>query len=605
MKLDNMFKKTRQISGRKNYIHLGGRKPEVPEGLLRKCNKCGGAIIAEDVKREYFICPKCGGYFRVHAYRRIEMIADENSFEEWDMDLQTENPLDYKGYEEKIEKLQEKTGLREAVVTGKATILGQPAVLAVCDGRFMMASMGEIVGEKITRAVERATRQELPVIIFACSGGARMQEGIVSLMQMAKTSAALKRHSDAGLLYISVLTDPTTGGVTASFAMLGDIILAEPKALIGFAGPRVIEQTIGQKLPKGFQRSEFLLEHGFIDQIVERPKMRETLGRILEFHGKVQTDIEDTIDKTTGKTASQTGDQAVDRATGKIVSKTTVHTADEIKSKDSEDIVDKTQTQKINAWDRVLLSRRKNRPVGSDYIRMLFQDFTEFHGDRLYGDDPAIIGGIAYFKERPVTVIAQEKGTNTKENIMRNFAMPSPEGYRKALRLMKQAEKFHRPVICFVDTPGAFCGLEAEERGQGEAIARNLYELSGLKTPVLSIVIGEGGSGGALALAVADEVWMLENSIYSILSPEGFASILWKDSTKAKEAAKVMKLTADDLKKMGVIECVLEEPEQYTVQTMKPVADQLRGKVEAFIENYEQMPEQKLTEHRYQRFRKM
>ena len=605
MKLDNMFKKTRQISGRKNYIHLGGRKPEVPEGLLRKCNKCGGAIIAEDVKREYFICPKCGGYFRVHAYRRIEMIADENSFEEWDMDLQTENPLDYKGYEEKIEKLQEKTGLREAVVTGKATILGQPAVLAVCDGRFMMASMGEIVGEKITRAVERATRQELPVIIFACSGGARMQEGIVSLMQMAKTSAALKRHSDAGLLYISVLTDPTTGGVTASFAMLGDIILAEPKALIGFAGPRVIEQTIGQKLPKGFQRSEFLLEHGFIDQIVERPKMRETLGRILEFHGKVQTDIEDTIDKTAGETASQTGDQAVDRATGKIVSKTTVHTADEIKSKDSEDIVDKAQTQKINAWDRVLLSRRKNRPVGSDYIRMLFQDFTGFHGDRLYGDDPAIIGGIAYFKERPVTVIAQEKGTNTKENIMRNFAMPSPEGYRKALRLMKQAEKFHRPVICFVDTPGAFCGLEAEERGQGEAIARNLYELSGLKTPVLSIVIGEGGSGGALALAVADEVWMLENSIYSILSPEGFASILWKDSTKAKEAAKVMKLTADDLKKMGVIECVLEEPEQYTVQTMKPVADQLRGKVEAFIENYEQMPEQKLTEHRYQRFRKM
>ena len=589
MKLDNMFKKTRQISGRKNYIHLGGRKPEVPEGLLRKCNKCGGAIIAEDVKREYFICPKCGGYFRVHAYRRIEMIADENSFEEWDMDLQTENPLDYKGYEEKIEKLQEKTGLREAVVTGKATILGEPAVLAICDGRFMMASMGEVVGEKITRAVERATRQKLPVIIFACSGGARMQEGIISLMQMAKTSAALKRHSDAGLLYISVLTDPTTGGVTASFAMLGDIILAEPKALIGFAGPRVIEQTIGQKLPKGFQRSEFLLEHGFIDQIVERPKMRETLGRILELHGKVQTDIEDTIDKTAGE----------------AVSKTTVHTADEIKSKDSENIVDKAQNQKINAWDRVLLSRRKNRPVGSDYIRMLFQDFTEFHGDRLYGDDPAIIGGIAYFKGQPVTVIAQEKGTNTKENIMRNFAMPSPEGYRKALRLMKQAEKFHRPVICFVDTPGAFCGLEAEERGQGEAIARNLYELSGLKTPVLSIVIGEGGSGGALALAVADEVWMLENSIYSILSPEGFASILWKDSTKAKEAAKVMKLTADDLKKMGVIECVLEEPEQYTVQTMKPVADQLRGKVEAFIENYEQMPEQKLTEHRYQRFRKM
>ena len=199
------------------------------------------------------------------------MITDEGSFEEWDSDLQGGNPLEYKGYEEKLKKLQEKTGLSEAVVTGKAKIDGREAAIGVCDGRFLMASMGEAVGEKIARAVERATKERLPVILFACSGGARMQEGIVSLMQMAKTSAALKRHSDAGLLYISVLTDPTTGGVTASFAMLGDVILAEPKALIGFAGPRVIEQTIGQKLPDGFQRAEFLLEHGFLDAIVERP----------------------------------------------------------------------------------------------------------------------------------------------------------------------------------------------------------------------------------------------------------------------------------------------------------------------------------------------
>lgn len=257
MKLDNVFKKTRLASGRKGYIALNSSRPEVPEGLLRKCNKCGSAIIAEDVKSDYYICPKCGGYFRVHAYRRIEMVADEGTFEEWDLELKTPNPLNYKGYEEKLGVLQEKTGLAEAIVTGKARIGGTEAVLGVCDGRFLMASMGEVVGEKIARAVERATRERLPVILFACSGGARMQEGIVSLMQMAKTSAALKRHSDAGLLYISVLTDPTTGGVTASFAMLGDVILAEPRALIGFAGPRVIEQTIGQKLPKGFQRSEF------------------------------------------------------------------------------------------------------------------------------------------------------------------------------------------------------------------------------------------------------------------------------------------------------------------------------------------------------------
>ena len=283
MKLDNVFKKTRIAVGRKNYITFT-RRPEVPEGLLRKCNKCGGAIIAEDVKKDHYICPKCGGYFRVHARRRIEMITDEGSFEEWDADLQGGNPLEYKGYEEKLKKLQEKTGLSEAVVTGKAKIDGREAAIGVCDGRFLMASMGEAVGEKIARAVERATKERLPVILFACSGGARMQEGIVSLMQMAKTSAALKRHSDAGLLYISVLTDPTTGGVTASFAMLGDVILAEPKALIGFAGPRVIEQTIGQKLPDGFQRSEFLLEHGFLDAIVERPQMKAVLSKILELH---------------------------------------------------------------------------------------------------------------------------------------------------------------------------------------------------------------------------------------------------------------------------------------------------------------------------------
>lgn len=568
MKLDNVFKKTRIAVGRKNYITFT-RRPEVPEGLLRKCNKCGGAIIAEDVKKDHYICPKCGGYFRVHARRRIEMVTDEGSFEEWDSDLQGGNPLEYKGYEEKLEKLQEKTGLSEAVITGKAKIDGRETAIGVCDGRFLMASMGEAVGEKIARAVERATEERLPVILFACSGGARMQEGIVSLMQMAKTSAALKHHSDAGLLYISILTDPTTGGVTASFAMLGDVILAEPKALIGFAGPRVIEQTIGQKLPEGFQRAEFLLEHGFLDAIVERPQMKAVLSKILALHENGKgTDIN--------------------------------------RKECAQDLVaDGRKEEKLTAWQRVELSRRKDRPVGSDYIDALFTDFVEFHGDRYFADDKAIIGGVARFHGMPVTVIAQAKGRNTKENIERNFGMPKPEGYRKALRLMKQAEKFARPVICLVDTPGAFCGLEAEERGQGEAIARNIYEMSGLKVPVVSIIIGEGGSGGALAMATADEVWMLENSIYSILSPEGFASILWKDSSKAKEAAEVMKLTAENLKSQGIVERVFAEPQTYTVQNMDSVIMQINEAIEEFLMKYGSMSEQELIRHRYERFRNM
>lgn len=568
MKLDNVFKKTRIAVGRKNYITFT-RRPEVPEGLLRKCNKCGGAIIAEDVKKDHYICPKCGGYFRVHARRRIEMVTDEGSFEEWDSDLQGGNPLEYKGYEEKLEKLQEKTGLSEAVITGKAKIDGRETAIGVCDGRFLMASMGEAVGEKIARAVERATEERLPVILFACSGGARMQEGIVSLMQMAKTSAALKHHSDAGLLYISILTDPTTGGVTASFAMLGDVILAEPKALIGFAGPRVIEQTIGQKLPEGFQRAEFLLEHGFLDAIVERPQMKAVLSKILALHEN-----------------------------GKGTDFNRKECAQDL-------VADGRKEEKLTAWQRVELSRRKDRPVGSDYIDALFTDFVEFHGDRYFADDKAIIGGVARFHGMPVTVIAQAKGRNTKENIERNFGMPEPEGYRKALRLMKQAEKFARPVICLVDTPGAFCGLEAEERGQGEAIARNIYEMSGLKVPVVSIIIGEGGSGGALAMATADEVWMLENSIYSILSPEGFASILWKDSSKAKEAAEVMKLTAENLKAQGIVERVFAEPQTYTVQNMNSVIMQINEAIEEFLMKYGRMSEQELIRHRYERFRNM
>lgn len=592
MRLQNMFKKTGE---RENPVRKGRlrRRPEAPEGLLKKCNKCGAAILSEEVINGAYICPKCHGYFRVPAYKRIEMIADEGSFEEWDMDLDgmdgPPDPLQFKGYSEKIKKLREQTGLKEAVVTGRVKINGTQAVIGVCDGRFMMASMGYAVGEKITRAVERATNEKLPVILFTCSGGARMQEGIISLMQMEKTSAALKRHSDAGLLYVTVLTDPTTGGVTASFAMLGDIIIAEPQALIGFAGPRVIEQTIGEKLPEGFQRAEFLLEHGFVDQIVKRENMKPVLGRILKMHDHVHPDCRKGKEvRKSDRTEPVPKAGMTEKKAGK-------------KAEEQEPWSEKSLT----AWERVCRSRSKERPVGKDYIDILFEDFVELHGDRYYRDDPAIIGGIAYFQGICVTVIAQAKGRTTKENLERNFAMPSPEGYRKARRLMKQAEKFHRPVINFVDTPGAFCGMEAEERGQGEAIARNLFELSGLKVPVLSVVIGEGGSGGALALAVADEVWMLENSVYSVLSPEGFASILWKDSSRSVEAAKMMKLTAADLKKLGVIERVFPEPQNFSVLTMKPTAELLRAGLAEFLTKYQKLETKDLLEGRYERFRKL
>lgn len=253
-------------------------------GKWVKCDACKEILYKDEVHKNYSVCPNCGKHFRLSARRRISQIIDEGTFKETNKDMETRNPLNFEGYNKKIETLQEKTNIKEAVTTGFGEINGEKVVIAVMDGNFMMGSMGSVVGEKITLAIEDAIQNKLPLIMFCVSGGARMQEGIISLMQMAKTSAALAKLDEAGLLYISVFTDPTTGGVTASFASLGDIILAEPNALIGFAGPRVIEQTIKQKLPDGFQKSEFLLEHGFIDKIVERKDMKDTLYRILQLH---------------------------------------------------------------------------------------------------------------------------------------------------------------------------------------------------------------------------------------------------------------------------------------------------------------------------------
>lgn len=577
-KLKHMFKKTAVLFRDREDRNQEKKEPSAPEGLWLKCPKCGEVVYRDDVKAHGYVCPKCEGYFRIGTRTRIRMVADTGTFQEWFTDLETENPLEYPGYEEKIANLQEKTKLHEAVTVGKCMVNGLETVLGVCDARFLMGSMGYVVGEKITRAFERATEEKLPVVLFTSSGGARMQEGIVSLMQMAKTSAAIRKHSEAGLFYLPVLTDPTTGGVTASFAMLGDVILAEPGALIGFAGPRVIAQTIGQKLPEGFQRAEFLVEKGIIDGVVERQELKETVWKLLNIHQDALQYIH------YGDTQNVENLPEIRNSCGKAAG---------------------CDKKELTAWERVEISRSKERPTTLSYVQQVFDDFLELHGDRAFRDDGAVIGGIAMFSGQPVTVIGQQKGKNVKENIYRNFGMASPEGYRKALRLMKQAEKFGRPVVTFVDTPGAACGIEAEERGQGEAIARNLLEMSGIQTPMVSILIGEGGSGGALGLAVTDEVWMMENATYSILSPEGFASILWKDGKRAKEASEVMKITAKDLKKLQIIEKVIREPEPANEENLPEIAEEIREDLDAFLRKSCQKTREQIVEERYERFRRM
>lgn len=540
-----------------------------------KCPVCEKILDKKEVVRKKYICYECGHYFRVSTNNRIRMVADQGTFERWFDDIKDANPLNFEGYEEKITAAREKTKLSEAVTVGKCSIYGEEVVIGVCDSRFLMGSMGSVVGERITAAIERATESKLPVFMFCCSGGARMQEGIVSLMQMAKTSAAVKRHSDAGLFYGTILTDPTTGGVTASFASLGDVILAEPDALIGFAGQRVIRKTIGQELPKGFQKAEFLQEHGFVDGIVERKNLRKLLYFLI-------------VTNRPGKEGQYADFDNVDRI----------------------DIFDKLfagkswQSSATTAWDKIKEVRKSTRPSGLDYMSHIFDYFIEAHGDRYYSDDKAIVGGIGFLDGQPVTVITDMRGQTMEECAMRNFGMPMPEGYRKALRLMKQAEKFNRPIVSFVNTAGAYCGIAAEERGQGEAIARSIMEMSALKVPVVCIFIGEGGSGGALATGVGNEVWILENATYSILSPEGFATILWKDASRAVEASEVMQITASHLKRLGVVDRIIPEYGIASAENLADISEFMKNELKSFLRAYNGKSGEEIAKERYERFRK-
>lgn len=549
---------------------------EIPERrLYAKCNSCKRIVDIEEAARDLDVCPHCGHHMRLGARRRLEITCDEGSFQEWFAGLTATDFLGFPGYAGKLQTARTKTGEADAVVCGRATVEGMPCAIFVMNGDFMMGSMGAVVGEKISRTFERAAAEGLPVVGFTVSGGARMQEGTTSLMQMAKVSAARQRFGAQGGFYLCVLTDPTSGGVTASFAMEGDVILAEPGALVAFAGPRVIEQTIHKKLPEGFQSAEFQLEHGFVDRIVARADMRDEVGRLLSLHAPAE------VASQWARPCMRAAQEAPARPV-KVKGATTMPEAS-------------------CAYDRVKNARSTERATALDIIDNLFTDFVELHGDRGFRDDAAVVAGVARLGGRSVTVIATERGRNLKERVARNFGSAHPEGYRKALRLMHQAERFDRPVVCLIDTSGAYCGIEAEERGQGAAIADNLVAMAGLACPVVSVVIGEGGSGGALGLGVADRVWMLENAVYSVISPEGCASILYKDASKAPEAAAALGLTADKLLELGIIDRIVSEG----TGSPADVAANLRDALVPTLDELACRPTDALLQERYEKFRQM
>ncbi len=547
-----------------------GAATEVAEWL--RCPSCHELIYAKRLRRYLGVCPGCEVHHRLSARERISQLADTGSFQEFEAWLPLTDPLEFvdsRPYQERLTSARTATGEQEAVVCGEAAVDGHRLVLAVMDFRFLGGSLGTGAGELLVRAAEYALLARLPLLVVTASGGARMQEGVLSLLQMAKVSQAVARLGEAGLLFVTLITDPTYGGVAASFATQGDVIIAEPGARLGFAGPRVIRDTLLAKLPPGFQTAEFLLAHGAIDMIAERGRLREVVATLL-------------------RSAS---DGRPDRPwTGP--------------GEHNGLVTDPEAPHARSAWEAVGLARHPGRPTGREYIGLLSDSFLELHGDRLQADSPSIIGGIANLAGTPVMAVATQKGHTTRELIDTNFGMAGPEGYRKALRLFRLAERLRIPVVTLVDTPGAYPGVAAEENGQVSAIAANILALTALRVPVVSVITGEGGSGGALALAAGDRVLMFEHSVYSVISPEGCAAILW-DASATAQAATALRLTADDLLRLGVIDGVIAEPGTGAHTDPVAAANRLGAAVRGCLAEVHEIPADQLIAQRRKRLRAM
>ena len=523
------------------------------EGEVHKCRKCnrtvGEAIFVEELR----VCGGCGHHTALTALEWIDYLADPGTFGEIGKRLFSTDPLKFSvttPYRDRLREAERRTGMHEAALAGEARLEGRPVVLISLEFDFLGGTMGSVVGEKVARAFAVATRRRLPVISILASGGARIQEGMLALMQMAKTAIAVAEHHAAQLPYISVLTNPSFGGTFASFGSLGDILIGEPGAQIGFVGARVVEGTIAEKIPKAQRRAEALLEHGMIDMIVERPHLRNRLAVLVSQLTPNRTDVWPTVQLAPTPKPTRSPAEVIE------------------------------------------LARAASRPRAPAYVERVFQSFSDLHGDRCYGDDPAILGGVADLQGHPVVLIAQW-----------GKMMPLPEGYRKSLRLLRLAEKCGLPVVTLVDTRGAFPGLEAEHRGIALTIGENLAALARLPVPIVNVVIGEGGSGGALALGLADVILMQENAVYSVIAPEGAAAILLRDATRSDELLPALKLRAHDLLELGVIDDIVPEPPGGAHRDPDAAARQVLERVVHHLSRLSSIKPKKLVQRRGDRYR--
>ena len=528
--------------------------------IRQVCLVCDQSMAFSDLYATLRICPICRFHYSLTARERIDSLADPESFREINRSISSLDPLSFStrgSYKQRIFRDQRRTGLTEAVVTGRCSISGSPVMLIALDFGFMGGTMGCVVGEKVALALEQAAKRNLPAIAIITSGGARFQEGVLSLMQMAKTSIAAVQLARKGLPFIVVLANPTTGQTYASFASLADIIISEPEAIVGFSSVRDLQEAAEAPLPSGSQTAEAHLSNGLIDGIVDRSKLRSLLAIILDLLGQ------------------QYRLSSSDRGARRTV-----------------------EPQKTDAWDYVRLARHDDRPTSSDYIRTIFSNFVEIHGDRRGEDDESVICGFGQIGGITVMAVGQERRRASFRGI-------SPGGFRKAQRAFDMAGKFGLPVITLIDSVGPEVSLESEEHGLAGAIATTIANLSDVKSPTIAVVIGEGGSEAALSFGVADRVLMMENAIYSTISPEGAAELIYQDEGRAEEVAESLKLTAHDCRAYGIVDLLVQEPRGGAHTDHEEAARQLRRVLLQELADLLSKSSRSLLKERYRKFRNM
>jgi acetyl-CoA carboxylase carboxyl transferase subunit beta len=528
------------------------------------CPKCRAPLLGRTRFERFRVCDECEHHFPIEVDRRIAALVDSGSFVELDRSLASTDPLlfaDAEPYQDKLKQAQRAHGRGDAATYGRATLYGNPIALFVLDFSFLGGSMGVVVGEKLARAAELARKEKRALVTVVGSGGARMQEGLLSLLQMAKTASAVQEVKDAGLPFISVLTHPTTGGVFASFASLGDVVYAEPTALIGFAGPRVAEQFLGRPLPPGSHSAEFLLAHGFVDSVVPRHHLRSAIALTLNTLGTNVTRPK--------RTKGTTG-----------------------------------HLEPLEPWEAVETVRDPDRPTALHYITECLDYWLELHGDRTGTDDRAVLAGLGQLEGQAVAVIGFERDSDG-DPIDRRGGRPMPGGYRKAQRLMRLASRFRIPLIAFVDTPGAYPGIESEEEGLAFEIATTMAAMIRIDAPTVSVIVGEGGSGGALAFAVADRVLMQERAIYSVIAPEGAAAILYRDASRAPELADRLKITASEVRKLRISDGTIPEPQGGAKADPAVAAKRVKTAILDHLAELNRMDRDKRKADRYRRYRRI